>query len=163
HDGALTAVLQIGPLADVGESKLLLGGAEEGLLDADPDTAPLQSRLAHPGLGAFDRHPSDGADVQAPAAREDVISQLFTALLRHLRRYVMCLIAARHQRQATANHGEQSCELRPRHDSSSPRPKTSVSPWVGRRGRMKKLEIPRHFRGNGRVTTLARSPGMEVF
>jgi Transposase DDE domain group 1 len=28
---------------------------------------------------------------------------------------------------------------------------------------MKKLEIPRHFRGNGRVTTLARSPGMEVF
>src|SRR5262245_30124282 len=28
---------------------------------------------------------------------------------------------------------------------------------------MKKLEIPRHYRGNGRVTTLARSPGMEVF
>src|SRR5262245_391040 len=28
---------------------------------------------------------------------------------------------------------------------------------------MKKLEIPRHSRGNGRVTTLACSPGTEVF
>src|SRR5262245_3439904 len=28
---------------------------------------------------------------------------------------------------------------------------------------MKKLEIPRHFRGNGRVATLTRPHGMEVF